>query len=196
MSIDWDKRQGALGKHRHLAADVLDPETGEESVGGASVQAVYSRTTTLTDAQFKALPTTPTEVVPAPGAGKMIRWVTAHIDFDATAGAYTFPVGALLQLCYDQGLGNPLEASGWVSLSALSTGAVTAVSQFPPSTGASFGYDWDNTQFYFVSGWSQGTAYADKALLVGDIYAGVADYTGGSAANTVKVTVIYTVLDL
>lgn len=36
MSIDWDKRQATLGKHRHLAADILDLDTGEQAVlGGA-----------------------------------------------------------------------------------------------------------------------------------------------------------------
>lgn len=33
MSIDWNRRQGTLGKHRHLAADVLDEETGTGAVG-------------------------------------------------------------------------------------------------------------------------------------------------------------------
>jgi hypothetical protein len=39
---------------------------------GSSIQTVYSRKTTLTDAQFKALVSTPIQLISAPGAGKMV----------------------------------------------------------------------------------------------------------------------------
>lgn len=32
MSIDWDKRQSALGKHKHLQSDIVDETTGEVAI--------------------------------------------------------------------------------------------------------------------------------------------------------------------
>lgn len=32
MSIDWDRRQGALGKHKHLQSDIVDETTGEIAI--------------------------------------------------------------------------------------------------------------------------------------------------------------------
>src|SRR5690242_19531048 len=56
--------------------------------GGGGSSVVQTATKTLTDAQIKALPTTPIELVAAPGSGKVIWW--SMIVLRATiAGSYT-----------------------------------------------------------------------------------------------------------
>lgn len=37
MSVDWDKRQGTLGKHKHLSTDVLDEATMGTYSGGGGI---------------------------------------------------------------------------------------------------------------------------------------------------------------
>lgn len=37
MSFEWDKRKGTLGKHKHLASDILAESTGEPPTGSASL---------------------------------------------------------------------------------------------------------------------------------------------------------------
>lgn len=37
MSVDWDKRQGAFGKHKHLPSDILSETTGDPDSGSAGV---------------------------------------------------------------------------------------------------------------------------------------------------------------
>ena len=50
---------------------------------------MYLATKTLTNAQVLALPTTPIEIIPAPGAGKIISFISGHITFNFNDGAYT-----------------------------------------------------------------------------------------------------------
>jgi hypothetical protein len=62
-----------------------DPNTGNVAI----VQTVYSLKTVLTDAQIKALPTTPIDLVPSPGVDKAIVSLGGFMKIDAIAGAYT-----------------------------------------------------------------------------------------------------------
>src|SRR6476659_156702 len=60
--------------------------TSAQLNGGAMI---VSFTTTLTDAQIKASPTTPVSVVAAPGAGFRLKVVAATGVLDTAAGGYT-----------------------------------------------------------------------------------------------------------
>jgi hypothetical protein len=157
---------------------------------GVTEQTVYSRTVTLTDAQIKALPSTPIELVPAPGAGKIVVWLAAHLLLDATGGAYVLADGGeLWQLCYIGGAELPHEASGFVKPGSI---ANTGWATFPPLTA------YNGTEGYLQRGIPFGTSarFVNRALAIADIYNGVDDYTGGDASNTMDVTVLYAVVDV
>jgi hypothetical protein len=63
--------------------------TNDSSYITASTNIVKTATVTLTDAQVKALPTTPITIVTAPGSGLRIKIIAATIYTDFVAGAYT-----------------------------------------------------------------------------------------------------------
>lgn len=151
-------------------------------------QAIFSETKVLGDADILTLPSKPVEVVPAPGAGKAIRWLSAHLKFDTSDGAYVFDQGATWQLLVgsqeDSGLVSPL----------LGVGEEEGEHLFlvPPFYGIGAGGfgGYLTTSEKFLAG------YVDQPLMIADVYNGVSDYTGGGAANTLAVTVIYTIVDL
>jgi hypothetical protein len=171
---------------------VLDAFTTDytSSFAGAVEQTVLSRTVTLTNAQILALPTTPVEIVPAPGAGKILHWATAMVVLDATAGAYTFNAGALAfwQLFYVGGA-FPKEGSGF--LVPPEAVAEKRIGWFPI-----FANENDAEGYLQAPTLTMETDYEGQALAIADKYNGRADYTGGNPANSMKVTVLYTVVDL
>ena len=56
---------------------------------GTTEVSILSRSIELTDAQIKAMPSTPIQLVEAPGAGKRIQVVGATVTIDVQAGVYT-----------------------------------------------------------------------------------------------------------
>lgn len=57
--------------------------------------------------------------------------------------------------------------------------------------------DYDDTNSVVVTGLNRSVAEIEnKALQIADVFNGVADYGGGNAANTLKVTVWYAVVDV
>ena len=161
-----------------------------EPVDGEAVPVVVLRkTVTLTDAQIKALPTTPFEIIAAQGAGKIIRWLGAWIVLNNSAGGYVAIGLPILQLCY---LVSPsvIEASGFVDV--LGTLPVAGIHSAPIPPLSSF----NDAESYLSWGPTDtGDLIVNAGLGIGDIYNGLADYTGGNAANTLKVTVLYTIVD-
>lgn len=150
---------------------------------------VLSQTVTLTDAQIKALPTTPVEIIPALGQGKRILWLGGDVVLDTSAGAYDPPdAGAFWQLCY---LTSPFqqEASGLISVGAM---ADPGVFEAPvPPLGS-----YNAAEGYLAGGLTGADAIDNVGLGIADMYNGVPNYTGGNAANTLKVTVLYTIIDV
>lgn len=149
-------------------------------------------TVTLTDAQIKALPTTPIEIVPAPGANRVTvvdQWV---VRLNTLAGGYTNTTNAGWYLCYAVGgvvaasfilLGNNLAAmSDTLCLNGLPQITITA------GISGADGYLW-GTQLVANYG-------ANSAIVVRDDYASSGNYTGGHASNSAVVTVLYTVYDV
>lgn len=145
---------------------------------------------TLTDAQIKTLPSIPVEVIPAPGAGKINLITACCCILNTTAGGYIGVADASLSLKNNAlnidlnipaltqvGLQTPGHNFYQLSIPYISEGAGTFVGQ-------------EVTQEFLVS------TLENQAIVITDYWAGVSNYTGGNAANTLKVKAYYVVVDL
>lgn len=165
---------------------------------GGMLAKLYQRTVTLTDAQIKALPTTPMELVPASGIGKIIHPVGVSVLIDVTAGSYTnIDATSVFIVSYDSGSGFSLYGATTHWLEAYYVSGMLA----------------DNSEPWFSmmgrAGWHDATgdvwpylAYlgitncANKNLALKASNGALGDYTGGNAANTLKVTVLYSIINV
>lgn len=161
-----------------LSADDLTPPLPFAGEGGAVEQVVYSQTVTLTDANIKALPTTPFELLPEPAAGQRLFIVGGTVTIDVRAGVYTnFGATTKFRLV----LGGVWNQDAILFFKdQLEDNSAVFVNDFRP-----------NADF----------TYVDEVLLGGGFTAttpnGVAgNFTGGNAANTIKITTLYSVADL
>ena len=151
---------------------------------------VLLQTVVLSDAQIRALPTTPFTIVPAPGVGKKVVPITADITLDNQAGAYdaTSSGERFWQLVYVTAP-NPTETSGLFSVNALTVAGVWAGSI--PALGT-----FNANEGYLQAALTGAENIENTALAIGDVYNGVDDYTGGNAANSLKVSVLYAIIDI
>lgn len=179
--------------HIKLAADstpTLYDQHGSD-LGPVASNLFQVATVTLTNAQVKALPTTPQLLVAAPGANKVIVPVLAYLysnivapytGLDADGMSIIFSMGnqTPLSLSDDKaGAGNPSDATD------LLTGSLYAV--VPPP----YLLDTSIRQIRPVMGNAGGVNHALN-IEIGN----GGNLTGGDTANTLKVAVYYTVLDL
>lgn len=144
-------------------SEVTSSEVSESLIKYAEVS--------LTNAEFKAIRATPITLVAAPGAGKMIEFLSAEIFFDYT-GAYTESADNMA-IKYTNGSGTAvsetIEATGFVDATA-----DTAI-KVAPATSAAIAK----------------TAMENKALVLHNT--GDGEYGGGNAANAIRVKVAYRV---
>lgn len=150
---------------------------------------------TLTDAQIKALPTTPIQVADAPGADKFISLIHAVIILDNVNGGYgniaggtstlvSFGVGELVAL---------QTASSLYVESDMGDFEFPSSSPFPImfSAPANIG-----TGLFAAAGPADSNSVNNKPLYILGANGVNGNFTGGNAANTLKVTVYYVIVDL
>lgn len=150
---------------------------------------IRKKTVTLTDAQIKALPTTAVEIVPAPGAGRMIRVVSTTIWCDTTLGAYTNLA--------DQGY-ITLAVNGQEYFSYLVNDTGESITQLSSLLAG------ETLVSKALLENSQINAWGVEPLALPDVENGAVtlvadndgDFTGGHADNYLKVTVLYTIIDV
>ncbi len=145
---------------------------------------------TLTNAQIKALPTTSIEIIPAPGANKVI---CAPIVTTGAALASLFlhwaadytNINTNLALKFKLGTsGVSVQFLSIISKALLVTGGLNFL--FVPSQG-----DIDSTSIS-----NDPDTRVNKAISLSIDNMGSGDLTGGDAANTLTVTVYYTIIDV
>lgn len=142
---------------------------------------------TVNNADFLTLPTTFIDVVPAPGANKVLVPLWAYINVDAAAGAYGNvdpPTTSGLTVAYgDWNIDCFNFMWGWAGLSEAQF--LYPIHRIPDATTLFNGYA-DRSEVYLA------VNYPMKLISwnVGG------DYTGGNAANSVTVGVAYLTLDV
>lgn len=165
---------------------------------------IFTATVTLTDAQVKALPTTPITVVAAPGANKMIQLVqatviasvsTPYTNLDATfCGLYLALDGGAYYSSYlaDDPSTTPAlsQATDLVGTASSAVATLHMYREAVPVAGGA-GYVIEGTS----AGFPALTDVANKALKVHFENNGSGNLTGGTGANTLRIVAHYFIVD-
>jgi hypothetical protein len=166
-----------------------DPTTGDVQIP------VFKSIKTFTDAQIKAIPTTPLDIVDAQGANKIIIPISCVGILKVPGGVsdfYTNNTDAVWYLKLNRQASNIA-----VVQQALGGGSVTStiINFSLPVLSYIVGGSFDAT---VASNWDATEDQGDlnKPLKLYGDYLGGSDYTGGNAANELKVTTCYMVIDL
>lgn len=161
---------------------------------------IFRSTTTLTNAQILALPTTPFTLIAAPGASLVIEPLWARLTLNATAGAYTnINSNAAVTIIHAF---PPFPLMSYILNDAsITNGSATRVSDMFGSAASrrrAVLVPWADTED--VNQWGpmpaiRDPAPAENAALILDFdNVGSGNLTGGNASNSMIVEVIYMVL--
>jgi len=156
----------------------------------AGIQTVYSASVTLTDAQIKALPITPVEIVPAQGAGTYIKCQSAIWEWNTEAGEYT----NVLTPCYGLIAYNDAALPGASAVydetfQGFMGSADYAIFELGPN------FEVDNGAPQSL--WQTPATVINKGLVATFVNgAPVEAFTGGHADNFLKITVFYSVIPI
>lgn len=145
----------------------------------------------LTNAQIKALPTTPQTLIAAPGAASLLAPVLVNVHTSASFTAYTnIDPDALLYVVFDPsgaGWSNGLANDSVIGFTWLTDAIGTSTAkwwQYVPATLAEPTVDWGNLAY------TQG-AVTNNALQLLLSNNGAGDLTGGAAGNTLTLDTYY-----
>lgn len=181
-----DFQELTLGSSLALAGTVLDVTLG-----------LYRATVTLTDAQIKALPTTPITIVAAPGSGLALLPLYGGLFSKTTSGAYT-----------------NIDAAGYTEVlvgasalilatvpndAAITNGSTTRLTQLLGSTTPRYAPLVPYMDTEDVDQWGpiphlvDTAAITDLPMTIDISNGGSGNLTGGNAANALKVVVFYAI---
>jgi hypothetical protein len=173
---------------------IADLATRSEAGGG--IQTVYSVTVTLTDAQIKALPTTAVEMVAAQGAGKVVLPVSVFAVADTTAGAYALNASEVSwNIAWNSSPQIRYIGATNGGVASLLTTPQIGFTSFLVGASLSQGTGDFTGEILSVSGGFLSQA-ENLALVIKDDWDGASDYTNGDPANTMKITILYTIIDV
>lgn len=162
---------------------VLDGETYDDPL-----VAVRSKTITLTDAQIKVLPTTPIQILPLPATGKRYHYISGTSKLALSAAYSSVEPDASLFISYGNGGMVSATPQTWADQLMESSGEY--VNDLPQGT-------FIDTFVYPNAGYLGEANYAGALLLkLRNFNAGAINLTGGHADNNLKVTVLYTIIDV
>ena len=158
---------------------------------------VRQATITLTDTQIKALPTAggvgSIQVVAAPGANRILIFLSGLAILNTTAGSYMSLDGAscVMQISYGAaGDSAATDASNFIDQnngpSFFDAGGIVFEQWIP------IAYD-DGSGSLIANGGVLGTSYANKGLKVTAFNGVTGAFTGGNAANTMTIAVQYSI---
>jgi hypothetical protein len=142
-------------------------------------------TVTLTDAQIKALPTTPVEIVAAPGSGHANLVSKYVLKFDNRGGGYDGRGYASMSLI-------PLLNEGGGIESELTLELAPAPGLYATDIHPRGSYDPENR----IYGWLDYGQLNNKAVTIQGYSNDNGDFDGGDPANSLTVVVYYLTVDL
>lgn len=166
---------------------------GDEATLPASTVTILQASVTLTDAQIKALPTTAVQLVAAPGADKVLMPVALFGVLDTAAAEYAGVTGAGWDIFVGADGTNLILNT--IQADALLGAAAERLIGSYGLTPIGFG-NFDGFNLGWTSPGAPLADWANQPLYIKDQWKGGGAYTGGDAANTLKVTVWYAVVDV
>jgi hypothetical protein len=180
------RTNGAAGTSLYIKESGVS-NTGWRAVETTPTVSVVAATVSLTDAQIKALPTTPITIVSAPAAGYRNKLIGASLRLTSTSGAYTNIDTADAYIAFFL---DTVRVSSYIY--NLTAGSVTKLTDF---LGAAHIKVADMIPLVDQAVSAMGSvATLEAEALVLKVYNNAAGVlTGGNAANTLKATAYYAV---
>lgn len=175
----------------YYASETASELIAAANAGGGTVS-IPATTVLLSNDQIKALPTTPVEIIPAPGANKIIIPLSCVAILKVPGGVYyTNNTDAAWYLKLTQQVSN-------VAVVQQALGGAVATSQivnfsFPLLSVGAGEFDGVVVSNYDAT---ENENDLNVPLLLYGNYLGGSDYTGGNAANTLKMVIYYIIVDL
>jgi len=184
----------AAGENDEVLTMVSGAPAWAANGGGGGEQLLRVASVPLNDAQIKALPETPVEIVPSPGPGNIAVPIMTLFHLDASHGAYMTinADNALLAMQYEGGT----DVNTYFANDSTQSPPLTWLTSFFAYDGFWLSYNgpivlnlaWGPQPFAF------GGSAIDAGLALYATNAADGHFTGGHVDNTLTVTVYYVVL--
>lgn len=163
---------------------------GIANLGGGGGSSILTKTITINDSDFKTLPSTAIEIIPAPGVGKIILPISFYAKLNASAGQYTNldPASNVLNIGWGDSSGAFVDNMMYITFSFIETLTTDW------TIGGIFGFISAN-MYDAVQAVETGERNVENTALVVGAYNSLGNFTGGNVTNIFKLTVVYMILD-